>query len=220
MKNLKLDKKKENILIALALSALAIFVVYQVSGQKKIEIVNSYKKNTLSQGVIVSIPDTKFKKYKLVIVFGGMYYANPEWMFSQIPQSGLYNNILVIAPYTMSFETAKSIYEPYLKDYNVSETSIMGFSAGGLQVQNNYSENLKIAGLIDPSTKSKFLDLPFTSNTKMIYNNSNWAGSLKGIGDVQVQLEKVIKEKGGYAEKTNLQHDKIPKYFFEKFLNN
>ena len=95
----------------------------------------------------------------------------------------------------------------------------MGFSAGGLQVQSNYSPSWKIAGLIDPSTKTQYLELPFSDNVKMIYNNSNWTGSLAGIGTVQTKLEQKIKNKGGYSEKVSISHENIPKYFFEKFLN-
>ena len=197
-------------------------------------IVDRQTKNVLADASImikdaklISVSDSNGKfsfskipiaKYDLVIIFGGMYYATPEWMFSQIPTDGLYKNIVVIAPYTMSFDKAKSIYEPALKDYKLKSTSVMGFSAGGLQVQANYSPTWKTAGLIDPSTKSQYLELPFSDNVKMIYNNANWTGNLAGIGTVQTQLEPKIKNKGGYAEKVSIAHEKIPKYFFEKFL--
>jgi len=214
----RITKDKESIIIAGALTVLAFFIVKRFFKSEP-QIIKSNTKKVLSDGVIISIPETKFTKYDLIIIFGGMYYANPEWMYKQIPKEGLYKNIVVIAPYTMSFERAKAIYEPALKNYNIKSTSVMGFSAGGLQVQKNYSPSWKIAGLIDPSTKSQYLELPFSDNVKMIYNNANWGGNLAGIGTVQTKLEPIIKKKGGFAEKVNIAHESIPKYFFEKFLN-
>jgi hypothetical protein len=213
----KITKDKESIVITGVIVVLG-FIILKRFFKSEPTVIKSNTKKTLSDGVILSLPDTKYTKYNLVIIFGGMYYANPEWMFSQIPTDGLYKNIVVIAPYTMSFDKAKSIYEPALKDYKLKSTSVMGFSAGGLQVQANYSPSWKMAGLIDPSTKSQYLELPFSDNVKMIYNNANWTGNLAGIGTVQTQLDPKIKNKGGYAEKVSTAHEKIPKYFFEKFL--
>ena len=214
----KITKDKESIVITGVIVVLG-FIILKRFFKSEPTVIKSNTKKTLSDGVILSLPDTKYTKYNLVIIFGGMYYANPEWMYKQIPSEGLYKNIVVIAPYTMSFEKAKSIYQSALKDYNIKSTSVMGFSAGGLQVQSNYSPSWKMAGLIDPSTKTQYLELPFSDNVKMVYNNSNWTGNLAGIGTVQTKLEPKIKNKGGYAEKVSISHESIPKYFFEKFLN-
>jgi hypothetical protein len=214
----KITKDKESLVITGVIVAVSFLLLRRFFLKSEPTLVKANTKKVLSDGVIVSIPETKYAKYDLVIIFGGMYYATPEWMFSQIPTDGLYKNIVVIAPYTMSFDKAKSIYEPALKDYKIKSTSVMGFSAGGLQVQANYSPSWKTAGLIDPSTKSQYLELPFSDNVKMIYNNANWTGNLAGIGTVQTQLEPIIKKKGGFVEKVNISHESIPKYFFEKFL--
>jgi len=214
----RITKDNKSILITATVVVVGFFVLRRFFKTEP-TLVKSNTKKVLSDGVIISIPDTKFTKYNLVIIFGGMYYATPEWMYKQIPSEGLYKNIVVIAPYTMSFEKAKSIYEPALKEYTIKSTSVMGFSAGGLQVQSNYSPSWKIAGLIDPSTKSQYLELPFSDNVKMIYNNANWGGSLAGIGTVQTKLDPIIRKKGGYAEKISMAHENIPKYFFDKFLN-
>ena len=219
-----IKKNRDKILITSAVAVLVFFIYKEFikketeEGNSKEEVKSNTKK-TLSSGVILSIPDTKYKKYNLVIIFGGMYYANPEWMYKQIPSEGLYKNILVIAPYTMNYETAKSIFEPEIKDLKIDSISVMGFSAGALQVQKNYSPSWKVAGLIDPSTRTEYLNLPFSSNVKMVYNDANWGGKLAGIGTVQTKLEPKIKEKNGYAEKVSIAHENIPKYFFDKFLN-
>ena len=218
-----IKKNRDKILVTSALIAVVFFVYKEFikketdEGNSK-EEVKSNTKRMLSDGVILSIPDTKYKKYNLVIIFGGMYYADPEWMYKQIPSEGLYKNIVVIAPYTMSYAKAKSIFEPAIKDLKIDSTSVMGFSAGGLQVQKNYSPQWKIAGLIDPSTRTEYLNLPFSSNVKMVYNDANWGGKLAGIGTIQTKLEPKIKEKSGYAEKVSIAHENIPKYFFDKFL--
>jgi len=214
----KITKNKERLIITGVIVAVSFLIFRRFMVKPGVKVIKSSNKKVLAEDVIVSIPETKYPKYDLIIIFGGMYYADPEWMYKQIPKEGLYKNIVVIAPYTISLEKAKSIFEPAIKDYKIKSTSVMGFSAGGLQVQANYSPTWKTAGLIDPSTKSKYLELPFGSNVKMIYNNANWRGNLAGIGTAQTKIDPKIKDEGGYAEKVSITHENIPKYFFEKFL--
>lgn len=214
----KITKDKENLVITGIVVAVGFLALRKFFVKQEPKVIESSNKKVLAGGVIVSIPETRYHKYDLVIIFGGMYYATPEWMYKQIPKEGLYKNIVVIAPYTMSLKKAKSIFEPALKEYKIKSTSVMGFSAGGLQVQANYDPTWKTAGLIDPSTRTQYLELPFSDNVKMVYNNANWGGNLASIGTIQTKLEPKIKNKGGYSQKVSIAHESIPKYFFEKFL--
>ena len=39
-----------------------------------------------SKKVIANIPKAKYGKYDILIVWGGMHYANPDWIKEQIPK--------------------------------------------------------------------------------------------------------------------------------------
>lgn len=179
--------------------------------------------NTIQKksNLIFSKPASDFK-YPLVYVFGGIDYANPDWMLKQVPSYLLSRAFIVFAPYTSSFDSVKKATEKYLSDndieINPNKISITGFSAGGLNVQRAYDNNFKLVGLIDPSTRAEYLNIPFTDNTKIVYNDSNWTG-YPNIRATLPQLDKVIAQKGGESQKVNLGHSSIPKYFFDNFKN-
>jgi hypothetical protein len=99
---------------------------------------------------------------------------------------------------------------------DTANRSIVGFSAGGYNVLNNYNKNWRFVGLIDPSNKPNHQDLPFTTNTHMVYNESNW-GSYPTIKSQLPKLFSKVKSGGGDGERVSLQHDKIPAYFFNKY---
>src|SRR3989339_467139 len=58
--------------------------------------------------LIISIPETEMDSYPVVYVFGGINYATPEWMFSQVPKELLYNTICVFCLYKKSVINAVS----------------------------------------------------------------------------------------------------------------
>jgi len=188
---------------------------------KRIIIPNNTKTN-LSNSIIVSIPAGDFDTYDVDIIFGGIGYANPEWMYSQIPKDVLYRDIVVVAPYTTNLSKVESVYKSFLdnKGYinKIKDVSIMGFSAGGPPVFNSYSQKYKLVGLIDPSTRESYKDFPYTNNTIMVYNERNWGGQYDSIKKAMPIVADSINKKGGRGERVNLSHDKIPKYFFEKYL--
>lgn len=191
------------------------------SKRDKTPKVMSYTKKTLANGIIVTVPDTKFAKYDLVVVFGGMHYANPEWMLQQIPEELLYSNIFVIAPYTVSFVKLKPIYESYFatNKIQIADKSIMGFSAGGINVHEAYSPEWKFVGLIDPSTRVDYGNRSYGKNTFMSYNIKNWAGVFKTFDykAVYPKVEQSIKNSGGFTENISNTHADFPKYFMQKF---
>ena len=227
-----MTKTTRNILIVTGVVALSvtIFFIFRKfskgkSSSSMIPTIKDNQKNTLSNGIIVSIPSTKFGKYDVLIIWGGISYATPEWIYSQIPKEVLYTHIVVIAPYDVKLSTVESVYKPFLESnhYNentINSVSLLGFSAGGYKVQENYSPKYKMVGLIDPSTKSNYVNLPFTKNTFIVYNDKNWTGSegLVAIGKTLPLLGDSIARSGGVAERLNMKHADIPKYFFEKFL--
>lgn len=185
-------------------------------------IVPDNKKTTLSNSIIVSIPAGNFNSYDVNIIFGGISYANPEWMYKQIPKNILYRDIVVVAPYSTNLSKVESVYKSFLenKGYSnkIKDVSIMGFSAGGPPVFNSYSQKYKLVGLIDPSTRESYKDFPYTNNTVMVYNERNWGSQYDSIKKAMPIVADSINKKGGVGERVNLSHDKIPKYFFEKYL--
>lgn len=215
-------------IIAFGVVTFAILglVYYRILKSKKPKDTNNNvpevmdnSKTDLSKGVIVSLPATNFPNNELVIIWGGISYATPSWIYTQIPKQALYKYVIVIAPYNLPLSALEGVYKPFLeKKVNVSSVSIIGFSAGGLQVQNAYSDKYKLVGLVDPSTRANFLQLPFGSNTKMVYNERNWGGNLQTIKELLPKLAKTVSDKGGLSERLDLKHADIPKHFFEKFL--
>jgi len=173
---------------------------------------------TKIDNLIFSMPVTKFTDYSVIIVFGGINYATPTWMLNQVPKELLSKAIFVFAPYTMSYDSVSQKINDFITKNKllVKDTSVLGFSAGALNVQKINNKAFKLVGLIDPSTRSEYLNLPFTNNAKIVYNDSNW-GSLPKIKSILPKLADTIKSSGGDSEKVTLSHDKIPTYFFNKY---
>lgn len=217
-----MDKGTRNIII-LSVLTLGAYGLYKLFSNKNedenIQYVKGNKTTTVGS-LIVSVPNTKLQSYPILYVFGGIDYANPQWMLSQTPSDILYKAIVVFAPYTSTFSSVKSETEKLLSRENLktNSSSIVGFSAGGANVQKAYSNDFKFIGLIDPSTKSEYLSLPFKSNVSLVYNDSNWGG-YPSIKSTLPKLDAKISSSGGSAEKVKLKHADIPKYFLDKFKN-
>jgi hypothetical protein len=223
MKNFLIKNKNWIIIgsVAMTLSIIGYFMFKKDDEDSESEDVDINEGNTTEKksGLIFSKPVTKFK-YPLIYVFGGIEYANPDWMLKQVPSYLLSRAFVVFAPYTSSFDSVKKATEKYLSDndieINPKKISITGFSAGGLNVQKALSNDFKLVGLIDPSTRSEYLNLPFSNNAVMSYNDSNWTG-YPSIRATLPKLDKVINDSSGIGEKVNLGHSAIPKYFFNKY---
>jgi len=169
-------------------------------------------------GFIITIPQSNVKNWNVVYIFGGMAYATPKWMFNKTPKSILLNNVVIFAPYTSTFKSTqdklKEIIEP--KGIQVEKISMLGFSAGALNILSKFSNNIKFFGLIDPSNKVDYLNLNFGKNTYMVYNDSNW-GAYPRIKKDMLVMASNINGKGGFTESVKLSHEKIPSYFMNKF---
>lgn len=219
-----MNKTGKNILIG-SFAFATIYGVYKIFFRKKSDYSDNENQelgNTTKKigKLLISIPKSKKESYPLIYVFGGIDFATPEWMLQQVTIEILSKAIVVFAPYTSSFESVKSEALKYLSDnnYKISSSSLIGYSAGGTNVQKAYNNNFKFVGLIDPSTNTRYLSLPFDSKTKMVYNDGNWGG-YPAIKSALPKLEAKIESSGGAAEKVKLRHSEIPKYFFDKFKN-
>jgi hypothetical protein len=139
-----------------------------------------------------------------IIVWGGMYYATPKWMNEQIPEWMWGRYEIFIAPYGTPLNKIKTDIDP-------KTTALIGFSAGGIDVLNNYKKDYAFVGLIDPSTRDRHAFVEYGPNTFMIYDISNWGDINKNLDNVAAQVIKT----GGKAVELNMNHRDMPKYFFE-----
>lgn len=204
--------------------AIAGIVIYKTRTPKKEEPIKEDIKlgnTTLTEsGLIFSMPVSKFSEYPVVVVFGGISYATPTWVMNQVPKELLSKALFVFAPYTMTYSTVAQKINDFVAKNKilVKNTSLIGFSAGGLNVERAYNKNFKFIGLIDPSTKKENLATSYGDNVKMVYNDANWGG-FPQVKAILPTLADLVNKVGGSAEKVNLKHDKIPSYFFDKYKN-
>lgn len=96
----------------------------------------------------------------------------------------------------------------------ITDVQLLGFSGGAQDVQKNWNTKYSFIGLIDPSTGPKYLNLPFTARTRMIYNVPNWGTKYTAIRDALPKIAAAINAKGGKAESINVRHEAmVPKFF-------
>lgn len=202
----------------LTFAIIGVFI-YINRNKKETKTVMQEGNNIEEVGTLIySYPKTKLESYSLVIVFGGINYANPKWMLGETPKALLSKAVFVFVPYTMSYDTVSSKLNDFIAKNKllIKDISVIGFSAGGLNVQKAYNKNFKFIGLIDPSTRAENVKKDYGDNVKMVYNDANWGGYPQ-IKSVLPNLADAINKLGGDAEKVNLQHSKIPSYFFNKY---
>jgi hypothetical protein len=211
---------KDKILITLASLATATYLFFLFRKKSKTKT-NMSNIKSISGGLILSVPSTKNDNYPLLVMFSGISYATPEWLYKQIPLSVLYNAVVIIAPYSKSYESIKPAIASFISKNNlqISSTSLFGFSAGGLQVQKAYSPSFKFVGMIDPSIRPEYATKAYTSNVALMYNLQNWAGVFKSFDykKAYASLESNIAQSGGHAENIVEKHPNFPKLFFDKY---
>jgi hypothetical protein len=159
------------------------------------------------EGGILSTPDKPVDNTACV-VFGGVGYATPKWMLSQMPQELKDKKTILVLPFTSDITQAKRILG------KTSIKSVLGFSQGGLKAWPASGE-YEFVGLIDPTTKED--SLRYHINDKrvhMIYNPSNW-----GYPEVVKCQKKAAKIMLGNAILLNIGHSEMPAEFFKRFGN-
>ena len=161
------------------------------------------------EGGILSTPDKPIDKTACV-VFGGVKYATPKWMLTQMPQELKDKKTILVLPFTSDMTQAKRILG------KTSIKSVLGFSQGGLKSWPARGE-YEFVGLIDPTTKED--SLRYHINDKrvhMIYNPSpsNW-----GFPEVIKCQKRAAKIMLGNAILLNIGHSKMPAEFFRRYGN-
>ena len=161
------------------------------------------------EGGILSTPDKPIDKTACV-VFGGVKYATPKWMLTQMPQELKDKKTILVLPFTSDMTQAKRILG------KTSIKSVLGFSQGGLKAWPASGE-YEFVGLIDPTTKED--SLRYHINDKrvhMIYNPSpsNW-----GFPEVIKCQKRAAKIMLGNAILLNIGPSKMPAEFFRRYGN-
>jgi hypothetical protein len=160
------------------------------------------------EGGILSTPDKPVDNTACV-VFGGVSYATPKWMLSQMPQELKDKKTILVLPFTSDMTQAKRILG------KTPIKSVLGFSQGGLKAWPASGE-YEFVGLIDPTTKED--SLKYYINDKrvhMIYNPSGWSG----FPEVVKCQKKAAKIMLGNAILLNIGHSKMPAEFFRRYGN-
>lgn len=158
----------------------------------------------------------------VLVVFGGIDYATPEWMSSQTPTSISNNRIIIFKSHDSNIEEDGGLLDE-LNELEYNTLEVVGFSAGGRNVfKLANTKKLHFVGLIDPTVPISWsLDgFPTDANSILFFNNDNWSGDvLKGIKERQTLLAKAMNEKGMLVvEDKNLKHEDFPKIFFDTYM--
>lgn len=151
----------------------------------------------------------------VLVVFGGINYATPEWMESQMPTNMINKNTII-----KSFDSNIDEVIDELNGLEYSRLQVVGFSAGGRNVFKLAKvKNPDFIGLIDPTVPISWSLEGFPSNSILFFNNNNW-DSYPDIKERQKDLASNMKEKFGdeSVKKTELNHKDIPKEFFETYM--
>lgn len=181
----------------------------------------SYSKKHFIDGSIVTVPDTEFKKYDVVVVYGGLHYATPKWMLEQVSKNTpelLFSNIFVFVPYSVSLETTESIIRKALAGKQAKAYSLIGFSKGGENVvlSKNYRK-WRFVGLIDPSIGWNYVNRSWGKETHFTYGSKEMMDIYEKNGGRYSKLKAIVKKGGGHAEKSVTNHKTAPANFFTQF---
>ncbi len=177
----------------------------------------------------LSVPPNASGAMPLVVLFAGKGQAANALM-KDCPDSYYQKAILIFAASNGSYSAAVAATNPILTQHSCSigTISICGYSLGGQAAYRNYSNATKAVGLIDPTT--------YWSNLAVLDNKAvlscrpaiwTFGGNYGGTdpkkkanytaGDAQRDAVEIIKNKGGFAETTQVNHGAYPKYFLSNF---
>ena len=173
------------------------------------------------KGLIRKILREQTTGNKVLVVFGG-WPANQygkEWMKTQLPGVvDMYDTIIWKDYYDGDLTTALK----EVTDGGFTTIDVIGFSQGGLNAYrftNTIGTPLNFLGLIDPSIESDWSTNNFPTNSKLFYNNDNWAEKYdNGYTKYRNELANAMGEVNAVEDKT-IKHLKFPAEFFTKYMN-
>ena len=149
----------------------------------------------------------------VLVVFGGIGYATPEWMESQMPTHMISDNTII-----KSFDTNIDEVIDELNELEYNNLQVIGFSAGGRNVfKLAKTKNLDFIGLIDPTVPRSWSLEGFPTNSILFFNNNNW-NSYPDIKERQLELKEEMLNNGMSVIEEELSHKDFPNKFFNNYM--
>ena len=160
-------------------------------------------------GELITTVPSNFNLEPFAVVFGGLYYATPNWMMSQVPESLLTSKPFVFAPWGYTIDEIKK------RIRGIKINSVSGFSKGGLRAYPAIGQGYNFVGLIDPSIEGSYssVQIPSGEDVVMVYQK----GRTWGSGSLKHAINKLKQSGSDDIYAVSLGHSEIPKFFFNKF---
>ena len=235
-----MDKNKKILYVVLAfviLGGLSLLLSKSVFNKKNIKPQKLRNKRDFIEGnnplvwnvdsqSLSTSPKTQVYNYDILIVFGGIGYATPEYMEESIPNSIKENYLIFYYPYTEKVDAKFLDFIQKLKESDLKPRSISfaGFSAGGKNVMKAMQifeyrkiHNIPIIKyiLIDPSIdKSIYKTLDY-SQAVMAYGSN---GMVNLYANEYYDLESIINQQDGVIDRQSLSHSDFIPYIFQNHI--
>ena len=170
------------------------------------------------------------KTDKIIYFWAGLESViSRKAQWNQIPKSIKDNYYIVMAAGTVSNQqnpigNFKTVVEGFNSSLKVDKLQkvLMGYSAGGYSVFNNYDKSYKFVALMDPSLASttNTEDRTYGNNVAMIWGSSGMKG-ISNWGTRYPKVQESIKNGGGFSQEiTGLNHGVAIEKWFEKYQSN
>lgn len=172
--------------------------------------------------LLVAIPKIKKSEYLVIFIFGGLHYANPDFMIKNTLSKFFEKNIVVVAPCKNAggkgFKAYKKQLDKYLlkKGLNARDFKVCGFSGGGPDALEAEGASIRLIGLIDavPEIPKKRKHFPILINA---FNRKNWIGNPVYNSEDFSNFVKWIEKESATVEENSVNHQLFPKYFFYRY---
>jgi len=149
----------------------------------------------------------------VLVVFGGLGYATPEWMESQMTPDIINDNTII-----KSFNSNIDEVIDELNKLEYNNLQVVGFSAGGRNVfKLAKAKKPNFIGLIDPTVPRSWSLEGFPQNSILFFNNNNW-NSYPDIKERQLELKQGMLNNGMEVVEEELNHKLFPNKFFETYM--
>ncbi len=229
--------KTKIIIILLSVVGIAIILAFIFGFKKtkpsKLDItelpnfVSGHESYTdFQNGIEVTKPNTQLEKYDVLVLWGGLNYADSIWMEQNTPDSIKEKYLIYYLEYYENRSNQeleqlfKNVINPQANSYTFG-----GFSRGGRNVMEfmehlngkNKIDTVPIVNflLIDPSIETDLIDSLNYSNTIMTYGSS---GMLDLFGNSYVRMKSNIEKDGGIVDKQNHNHNWFVPYTLNTYL--
>ena len=167
-----------------------------------------------------SIPDGAKGTMHIVLLFGGAYYANADWMMRHVPVAYHQQALIYTVEQKTGFASAQGAFLSFFgaRGLQIGSTSICGFSNGGPDVQ-FASGSFKARGLIDPAIRRGEAQMGnMDGSTIMEYHAPNWGDpSVVYIQKLLPIMAEYVRSKGGKASPQAVKHENFPAHFLKKY---